>query len=135
MVRFLNSVVEADGCWIWNRTAGGTKSRYGYFRPGTKQTDKRTLAHRWIYSQTRGAIPEGWEVDHLCKQALCVNPNHLEAVTPEENQRRRRLAVCQKGLHDLTDPANRRGPDHRGRERGCKPCRAQWERDRWRARK
>lgn len=121
--------VEGE-CWVWERMVSGTKSRYGYFRPGTKATDRRYMAHRWIYEQRVGPIPEGFQVDHLCRNTLCVRPEHLEAVTPEENQRRTRQAVCAKGLHDLTDPANRRGPDHRGRERGCKPCRQAWERTR-----
>lgn len=126
----MRSVNVTESCWLWTGMVAGTKSRYGYFRPGTKSTDRRSLAHRWAYERWVGPIPEGLQVDHTCRQPLCVRPEHLEPVTAAENMRRARQAVCDKGLHDLTDPANRRGPDRRGRERGCKPCRQKWDRDR-----
>ncbi len=45
-------------------------------------------AHRWAYEQARGAIPDGMHLDHLCRNTLCVNPDHLQAVTARENLRR-----------------------------------------------
>lgn len=108
-------------CRIWTGMTGGSKSTYGYFRATTRQSDPKPLAHRWIYEQDVGPIPEGMELDHLCRNSLCVNPDHLEPVTHTENQQRARLAVCRSGLHDLSDPDNVRW-DAQGRRRGCKAC-------------
>lgn len=99
--RFLSKIIkeQGDGCWLFQeRTTGG-----GYAQFFAKR--KMHGAHRWSYLEFVGPIPEGYVVDHLCKVKNCVRPDHLEAVTAEENQRRRRLTVCWRG-HDRTDPAN-----------------------------
>jgi hypothetical protein len=46
---------------------------------------KDKYAHRVLYECTFGAIPPGLQLDHLCKNARCVNPDHLEVVTAQEN--------------------------------------------------
>lgn len=61
------------------------KNGYGKFRPWEGVT---RWAHRFAYELTFGTIPEGLELDHLCRHPRCVNPWHLEAVTPKENMRR-----------------------------------------------
>lgn len=71
------------GCWLWT---GANNGRYPVFQKGGR------YAHRWSYEHHVGPIPEGYEVDHLCRVTLCVNPAHLEAVTPQENKRRARVA-------------------------------------------
>lgn len=108
-------------CIVWT----GTKTRkYGSFRPTTRQQDQKAYAHRWIYEQTIGPIPEGLEIDHVRERGhvgpLCVNVDHMELVTHTENMRRVRMDVCARG-HDLTDPANARW-DERGYRRGCIVC-------------
>lgn len=70
-----------SGCWLWV----GSMGRY-YGRLGVGKTN--VLAHRLSYEMHKGPIPSGLQIDHLCRTMLCVNPDHLEAVTPEENKRR-----------------------------------------------
>ena|SRR6185295_12409565 len=118
--------INEQGCWVWKSTHAGTKSRRPTFGSGTRSSDSKVYAHRWSYSQFVGPIPAGMEIDHLCRNGSCVNPDHLEPVTQAENNRRNRLKVCRKGLHDLTDPDNVRW-DNQGRRRGCKPCKLENE--------
>lgn len=59
------------------------------------------VAHQFSYAQEHGEVPEGMEIDHLCRRSLCVNPLHLEAVTPCENRRR----AERHRLYQLTCPA------------------------------
>lgn len=122
-IRFFRHVdKQLDGCWMWTGMTAGTKSIYGYFRATTKATDSKMLAHRWSYEFHVGPIPEGLELDHVvCRRPLCVNPWHLEPVTPDENSRRTRLAFCRARLHDLSLPENVRW-DGQGRRRGCLRC-------------
>lgn len=70
-------------CWIWM----GKPSTFGYGRMGGHQGDA-VAVHRVSYEVFVGPIPEGYEVDHLCRNKMCCNPDHLEAVTKAENNRR-----------------------------------------------
>lgn len=70
-----------SGCWIW--TGGINASGYGVFR-----SSRQYLAHRASYELHCEEIPEGKQLDHLCRTRCCVNPDHLEAVDPIENYRR-----------------------------------------------
>jgi hypothetical protein len=72
---------DESGCWIW---LGGKSSGYGKVR----WNGAWSFAHRVLYSELVGEIPEGLHLDHLCRVPRCVNPMHLEPVTPEENRRR-----------------------------------------------
>lgn len=79
-------------CWLW--TASTCGQGYGQFfvRKGRSENGKprpfMALAHRVAYELTRGPIPEGLTIDHLCKNRLCVNAAHMEAVPIAENVRR-----------------------------------------------
>lgn len=73
-----------EGCWLWLGSFSGKYAK-GY----DPRTQKSEWAHRLYYEFWHGPIPEGLEVDHKCENTKCVNPEHLEAVTEEENRRRR----------------------------------------------
>ena len=102
-------------CWIW--TAGKNKYGYGKFAMGGK--GGRVLgAHTVAYELIVSPVPDGLELDHLCRVRACVNPWHLDPVTGAENMRRMMAAYthCASG-HEFTE-ANTRW------YRGCKRCRA-----------
>jgi hypothetical protein len=77
--RFWEKVEKGSGCWLWRgRLSGGG---YGQF----KVAGREAMAHRYAYELLVGAIPDGREIDHLCRVRACVNPAHLEAVTHSTN--------------------------------------------------
>ncbi len=73
-------------CWVWQLKI----SNSGYGCATVK--GKGRSAHRWYYEQANGPIPEGMQIDHLCRVRTCVNPDHLEVVTRLENMRRSRAS-------------------------------------------
>jgi hypothetical protein len=78
--RFLDKVAPDpdSGCWLWTGQIGN--NGYARFRYKGGQ-----LGHRYAYEAAVGPVPEGLELDHLCRVRSCVNPEHLEAVTHREN--------------------------------------------------
>lgn len=122
--RLLDRCVWVGGCLIFQGKKAG-RGRYGQFRPGTRSTDPLVYVHRWVYEQTVGPIPEGYEIDHVakrgCTSTACINPEHLEPVTHGTNRARSRLTICRSGRHDLTLADNQRW-DSKGQRRGCAAC-------------
>jgi hypothetical protein len=78
------SVDAASGCWVW----GGPRTELGYGVLWANTRPRSRKAHRVVYEIHRGPIPAGLELDHLCRNPSCVNPDHLEPVTHAENMRR-----------------------------------------------
>jgi hypothetical protein len=88
MARFLAKVEPEpmSGCWLW---IGGVDKGYGAFHYGKFGYGNKVIgAHCAAYLLFVGEIPAGLHLDHLCRNTQCVNPQHLEPVTPGENVRR-----------------------------------------------
>lgn len=78
--------VDTDECWLW---AQNVNPNDGYGRVRLEFNGKRYyLAHRLMYEMCIGEIPPTYELDHLCRNHLCINPDHLEPVTHSENVKR-----------------------------------------------
>lgn len=111
-------------CWLWL----GIRLPIGYGR--MYKDNRRVRAHRIAYELLIGPIPEGLELDHLCRNHSCVNPRHLEPVTHKEN--------CLRGLAPIMGGDLQRAKTHcakghpydaantyfnpRNRKRGCRTC-------------
>lgn len=74
--------IEVGDCWVWL----GNRERHGYGM--VTINNKGRLVHRVLWEHLVGAIPSGLELDHLCRNPSCCNPDHLEPVTHAENVRR-----------------------------------------------
>ncbi len=120
LVKLAGSIEVSDsGCWVWLR---GKSNGYGVVNVGGKEQRK---AHRVAWELVHGPVPDGLELDHLCRNESCINPGHLEAVTHREN--------CQRGLRGDLHHATHCPNGHEYQQdtvyvrpngtRQCKPCR------------
>jgi HNH endonuclease len=140
--------VALGPCWLWIGSV--TEKGYGLFRAGPEGT---VLAHRWIWEHCNGEIPPDYQVDHVCHDwaacaladfdcihRLCVNPEHLQCVTPAANNARSgspsavnaRKTHCDQG-HEFTQ-ANTYIHPKRG-TRHCVACQVDRSREHERARR
>jgi hypothetical protein len=127
-------------CWLWR----GTHYARGYGKFYHSPTKKHVLAHRASYELFVGEIPDGMEIDHLCRIVECVNPGHLEATTHSVNLTRAwrkgipyelQDQICSRG-HLLVESNIYRYRNSRSESitESCKECRrAQWRE--WNARR
>jgi hypothetical protein len=88
------------GCWLW--TGSLDLKGYGRIRPNPGAS--MTSPHRVSYELFVGPIPGDTEIDHLCRVRHCVNPDHLEAVTHQENVRRGNVMLNNAQRHKTTCP-------------------------------
>lgn len=110
-------VIDDNGCWLWQGSIG----THGY---GSYQG---LYVHRVSYEHYVGPIPDGLQIDHLCKVTRCLNPEHLEPVTNRENIHRGdspsilivRTGRCAAG-HEMTPENAYIRIDGHGRQ--CKTC-------------
>lgn len=120
-IRFLTKINHIGNCWEWK---GCQRNGYGRFN----LNGKTILSHRFSYELFKELIPKGLTIDHLCKNKLCVNPEHLEAVTQRENILRgvgtaainSKKTNCPKG-HELKEPNLVKSELRIGR-RNCRIC-------------
>ena len=121
LARLLDRCVQDGDCWTWTGCTDQGYGRIGAF-------SRYWWTHRLSYILLVGEIPDGLEIDHLCRNRACVNPEHLDPVPREVNIARgnafqmvnARKTECLRG-HAFTPEnteVNRKG------QRSCKACRA-----------
>ena len=113
-----SKIIVGDDCWEWK----GMPKSGGYHQ--IKVGGRNLMAHRVVYELLVGPIPEGLQLDHLCRNRWCVRPDHLEPVTPKENKRRgitvnETKTHCPRG-HAYNEENTYRFPDG---SRRCRACR------------
>lgn len=116
--RFIEKVDHTEnGCWQWT----GTITRKGY---GLFHDEKMVAAHRWAYLHFVGSIPDGLQVDHLCRNRSCVNVEHMDIVTNRENVIRGNTARGGLRSHcDLGHEYTEANTIHRrDGQRACRQC-------------
>lgn len=125
------TIVDENNCWIWQLAVD--EDGYGQMMIGAWQTGKVRCAraYRVAYEEFVGDVPEGLELDHLCRVTRCCNPAHLEAVTHRINAQRgdqgkwqKVKTHCPKGHPYSGDNlvVHESAPNHRR----CRACMRAW---------
>lgn len=127
-LRFLSKIEITGSCWLWKGATLKGHSQIHY-------NGKTIYAHRMSYEMFKGEIPEGMQIDHLCRVRHCVNPNHLEVVNNRTNSYRgysfaginHRKTHCAKG-HEYSEENTTHRKNGR---RVCKQCKKIWDKQRY----
>ena len=116
-VRFFEKVELGSSCWLWRgqRTHGG----YAY----CWMDGKKRYGHRLVYEWMVGPVPDGLELDHLCRVRHCVNPAHLEAVTRRENMVRGLTFIAAQVQRTHCPQGHPYSPENTRVNRGKRQCR------------
>lgn len=114
------TINQETQCWLWQGPQ--TPNGYGKHRRGPGH--KERVIHRITWEHYRNQpVPDGMQLDHLCRERLCCNPDHFEAVTPSENTMRqnhhaRNRTHCPQN-HEYTPENTRITP---AGKRSCREC-------------
>jgi len=115
--RLLQRTRRDGTCWVWT----GTLDRDGYGK--VKESGRSFAAHRAVYEALVGPIPDGLQLDHLCRNRSCVNPSHLDPVTHAENCRRAAAARTHCKHGHVFDESNTYIYERDGKARRlCRAC-------------
>ena len=116
-----NTTVDENNCWNW---AGCSSAGYGRISNADGQTG---LVYKRLWELLYGPVEIGKQLDHMCRNRLCVNPDHLRVVTPSENRLNSSWVnqnvgkeYCSRG-HAFDEDNTYIDPS--SGERGCKECR------------
>lgn len=125
-------VVDPSGCLMW--AAGRSGGGYGAFDHG----GRKVAAHRFAYTALVGPVPDGLELDHLCRTPACVRPDHLEPVTHRTNTLRSEAPTAVNAAKDGCangHPYTEENTYYRAGGRDCRACKRDRSREWKRARR
>ena len=122
---YIAARVDRGGdCHLW--TGYVNDAGYGIVNCGDLY---QARAHRVVWEQERGPIPEGAQIDHLCRNRRCVRPDHLEPVTQQENIERGLVNRLRNGMdskcvngHEYTSENTYHPPSGKPYYRQCREC-------------